>query len=185
METTELLAYSFFAVFTANAVLMRSAGLDSVDVGTRGTRNLLPLSLGTAFSALATSIIVGGILALTGPSTLLDATLTVLVSLFVSYAVDAVFHLLGDKKERKWLMFNSAVCGIVLLARASSTEFVKSLIYTALFSVSVAVTYAVIAHLREDMREHDIPHAFRGAPSFLILLGLCAMALLGFEGVSF
>ena len=187
MGTTELLAYVFFTMFTANAALVRSAGLDSVDAVTRGTKSVLPMSVGIAFSSAVTNVIVYAILKLSGSTTLLDATVTVLSALFVSYASDFVYRKLGgkDKSEHKWLMFNSATCGVVLLARAHTTVFLDSLICTVIFSVSVAVTYAVIAHIRTDMRERDIPRAFRGAPSFLLLLGLCAMALLGFEGVEF
>ena len=185
METNELLAAAFFAAFTANAVLLRSAGLDSIGTRTRGLRGFGPVALTVAVASLIVDAVVWAILSLPflTPSTLLDATLVVLVSMLLAYGSDIILKRYIGKKEWKWMIFNTAVCGIVLLARANSTELVGSLIYSALFSASVCGTYAIVAIIREDMCEHRVPHAFSGVPLLLLLLGLSAMALEGYAGV--
>lgn len=185
MGTNEILAALFFAVFTSNALLVHSAGIDSVDKYARERRALLITAALTAISSVLTYAAVYAVVRVIGKSsTLIDATLVVLSSLLISFAANAGLRALRGGAEWRHLMFNSAVCGIVLLARSRSREPVPGIIYTLIFTAAVMATAAVVGTMRADIANKRVPRAFRGAPILFLMLGLAAMALYGFAGVA-
>lgn len=193
---TEILGALFLAFFASNALLSRSAGLDSAERFSRGKSPFLPLAVVIVFSAFVSHLISFAVLNLmmpafgVSPSTLLDGTVIVFSTIASSAALEAA--------SNKWLPkladlfggnmftvgYNSAVAGIVLLSRAASTDFGKSIIYCAAFSAAVVIMYAALSAWRLDIKEYRLPRAFRGAPILFILLGLAAMVFGCYSGAA-
>lgn len=195
MNMNEVIGALFFAVFAANSVLIRSAGLDSAERFSRDKQYLLYYSAIITASALAADMIAFTLLLYVLPaigvnaSTLLDGVVIVLsvlvssvaIEAVIKYRLPAVLEKLGG--EVFSVGYNSAVAGIVLLCRAESTDFGKSIIYCVIFSASVVIVYYLISIWRLDIKEHRLTDAFRGAPVLFLLMGLAAMVFQGFVGM--
>lgn len=195
MIINEIIGALFLAIFAANSVLIRSAGLDSAERFTRDRRHFLYYAAVITVSALTADIIASVSLLYMLPaiginaSTLLDGVVIVFSVLFSSavltavirYKLPTVLKRLGG--EVFSIGYNSAVAGIVLLCRAATTDFGKSIIYCAVFSTSVVLTYCLISVWRHDLKEHRVSNAFRGAPILILLMGLAAMVLQGYVGI--
>lgn len=196
MSVNEILGALFLAFFTSNAVLTRSAGLDSTERFSREPTRIpvfaAAISLSSIVSHIISFVMIVYVLPLfgVGASTLADGVVVVMAVLASSTALDAVVNHWLPKFEKPFgqdifsIGYNSAVAGIVLLSRAASTNFGKSIIYCLSFSASVIFMYYIISVLRSDLKEHRIPETFRGAPILFILLGLAAMVLGGYAGAS-
>lgn len=190
----EIFGVLILAFLASNSVLIRSAGLDSAERLSRRARTMVLTSAVIVCTALLSHVISFVILTFLlplvgiGASTVTDGVIIVFSTLTVTVA--------EEQAVKRWLPqvrralgggmfdigYNSASVGIVLLSRAASTNFGKSLLYCLAFSASVVIMYFLIYFWRGSLKEHRLPRVMRGTPILLLLLGLAAMALEGYTG---
>lgn len=190
----ELFGILILAFFASNSVLIRSAGLDSAERLSRRSHTMVLTSAVIVCTALLSHIISFVILTFLlplvgiGASTVTDGVIIVFSTLTVTVAEEQALKRWLPQVRRAfggsmfYIGYNSASVGIVLLSRAASTNFGKSLLYCLAFSASVVIMYFLIYFWRDSLKEHRLPRVMRGAPILLLLLGLAAMALEGYTG---
>lgn len=197
ISANEILGILFLSFFSANSVLIRSAGLDSAERLSREPHRVpifaAVITVSSIISNAMAEAVLIYIIPIFGitPSTLLDGTVIVLCVIAAAAAGEQlVKRRIPDLPEKMpegeifTVGCNSAVAGIVLLCRAATTEFDKSIIYCAVISASVVLVYYAISLWRLDLRQHKLADAFRGAPILFIMLGLAAMVLEGYGGIT-
>ncbi len=192
----EIFGVLLLAFFAYNPVLIRAAGLDSAERMSRDARRVPVAGAVIVCSAFVSHILTFSVLTyflpLLGiaPTTATDGTVAVFATLGVTLAMEYA--------SKRWLPqvrdilggsiftfgYNSASVGIVLLSRTAGSNFGKSLVYCLAFSASVVIMYFLINFWRSHLKEHRLPKTMRGAPILFLLLGLVAMVLEGYAGVS-
>ncbi len=78
---------------------------------------------------------------------------------------------------------NCAVLGVALINVQKSYGFVESVVNG--FGTAVGFLFAIVlmAGIRENSENNDVPKSFQGAPIVLVSSGLMAMAFYGFGGL--
>ena len=114
---------------------------------------------------------------------LLIAALVQFVEMFVAKTVPSLYNALGIYLPL--ITTNCAVLGVTLLNIEKQFNFLESVWYA--FSAAIGFTIAIVlfAGVRERLENADIPKALKGFPIALITASLMAMAVLGFQGLSF
>ncbi len=196
MNTAIIAGVLLLVFFSESPLLLRSAGLDSAGRFSDSPRHVAAFSAVIASSAIISDLLSYVALSVllprlgAAPSTLLDGVVIVL-SVLLTAAVSEL--LIGSFLPKLKVIFgedlfsvayNSATAGIVLLCRAFADGLRENIIYCLLISAAVALSYYVLSCLREDLALYRIPKAFRGAPILLILLGLAALAFMGYVGAA-
>lgn len=78
---------------------------------------------------------------------------------------------------------NCAVLGLAVMAVRENYSFIETVVFAFGGGVGFSLALALMAGLREDMKEDLIPEAFRGPAIALITAGIMAMAFMGFAGI--
>ena len=110
---------------------------------------------------------------------LVIAALVQVVEMFLKKAMPALHKALGIYLPL--ITTNCAVLGVALTNVTNEYNFIQSV--TAGFGTAVGYTIAIVllAGIREQIEDNDIPAPFRGAP--IVLLSACLMAI-AFYGFS-
>lgn len=78
---------------------------------------------------------------------------------------------------------NCAVLGLAVMAVRENYSFIETVVFALGGGVGFSLALALMAGIREDMKEDLIPEAFRGPAIALITAGIMAMAFMGFAGI--
>ena len=80
---------------------------------------------------------------------------------------------------------NCAVLGVALLSVQNEYNVLESVINGIGASVGFLIAIVLMAGIRENLENNNIPEALKGTPIVLITAGLMAIAFCGFGGVGF
>ncbi|MEI3116440.1 MAG: Rnf-Nqr domain containing protein [Merdibacter sp.] len=78
---------------------------------------------------------------------------------------------------------NCAVLGVVLLILQYSFGFVQSVVYGVFGGLGFMLAICLFASVREKLEFADYPEKLRGLPDSPRVLGLLALAFMGFSGM--
>ena len=78
---------------------------------------------------------------------------------------------------------NCAVLGVAIIAVQKDFDLLTTVIYSVSIAVGFAVALVLFAGIRERLEVEDVPQGMRGVPIALITAGLLAMAFMGFANV--
>ncbi|MBQ5710948.1 MAG: electron transport complex subunit RsxA [Alistipes sp.] len=78
---------------------------------------------------------------------------------------------------------NCAVLGVAIIAVQKDFDLLTTVIYSVSIAVGFAVALVLFAGIRERLETEDVPAGMRGVPIALITAGLLAMAFMGFANV--
>lgn len=78
---------------------------------------------------------------------------------------------------------NCAVLGVAIIAVQKDFDLLTTVIYSVSIAVGFAVALVLFAGIRERLETEDVPEGMRGVPIALITAGLLAMAFMGFANV--
>jgi len=109
------------------------------------------------------------------------ATLVQFVEMVLKKYVPALHRALGIFLPL--ITTNCAVLGLAVMAVRESYTFIETVVFAFGGGVGFSLALVPMAGLREDMKESEMPEAFRGAGIALITAGIMAMAFMGFAGI--
>jgi electron transport complex protein RnfA len=75
------------------------------------------------------------------------------------------------------------VLGVAIIAVQKDFDLLTTVIYSVSIAVGFAVALVLFAGIRERLETEDVPAGMRGVPIALITAGLLAMAFMGFANV--
>ena len=78
---------------------------------------------------------------------------------------------------------NCAVLGVAIIAVQKDFDLLTTVIYSVSIAVGFAVALVLFAGIRERLETEDVPAGMRGVPIALITAGLLAMAFMDFANV--
>jgi electron transport complex protein RnfA len=113
---------------------------------------------------------------------LVIAAVVQFIEMFVRKASPALYQALGIYLPL--ITTNCAVLGIALLNVRQAHGFFWSLVYAFGSALGFTLVLLIFAGLRERIALSRVPGAFAGAPIAFIVIGLLALAFMGFSGLS-
>jgi electron transport complex protein RnfA len=78
---------------------------------------------------------------------------------------------------------NCAVLGVAIIAVQKDFDLITTVVYSVSIAVGFAIALVLFAGIRERLEVEDVPQGMRGVPIALITAGLLAMAFMGFANV--
>jgi electron transport complex protein RnfA len=78
---------------------------------------------------------------------------------------------------------NCAVLGVAIIAVQKDFDLITTVVYSVSIAVGFAIALILFAGIRERLEVEDVPQGMRGVPIALITAGLLAMAFMGFANV--
>lgn len=78
---------------------------------------------------------------------------------------------------------NCAILGVAVLNIDSERSFLSTVVYSVSAAVGFALALLLFAGIRERLETADIPEAFQGAASALVVAGILSLAFMGFAGL--
>jgi electron transport complex protein RnfA len=78
---------------------------------------------------------------------------------------------------------NCAVLGVAIIAVQKDFDLITTVLYSVSIAVGFAIALILFAGIRERLEVEDVPQGMRGVPIALITAGLLAMAFMGFANV--
>lgn len=108
------------------------------------------------------------------------ATLVQFVEMVLKKHIPALHRALGIYLPL--ITTNCAVLGLAVMAVRESYTFIETVVFALGGGIGFSLALLLMAGIREDLRETDMPEAFRGAGIALITAGIMAMAFMGFAG---
>ncbi len=112
---------------------------------------------------------------------LVIASLVQLVEMFLEKYVPELYETLGIYLPL--ITTNCAVLGLALFMVLREYNFLKSAIFGFGAGVGFTLALVIMAGIRGELNEEDIPKPFRGTGITLLIAGLLALAFMGFSGL--
>ena len=112
---------------------------------------------------------------------LVIASLVQLVEMFLEKYVPELYETLGIYLPL--ITTNCAVLGLALFMVLREYNFLKSAIFGFGAGVGFTLALVIMAGIRGELNEEDIPKPFRGTGITLLVAGLLALAFMGFSGL--
>jgi Na+-translocating ferredoxin:NAD+ oxidoreductase subunit A len=81
-----------------------------------------------------------------------------------------------------YVSVSSLVMGVPLIMERNQFDLVESILLALSAALAYGVGMLIVAGIRYQLQFASVPKAMRGTPILLIILGLLAMAFLGFSG---
>jgi H+/Na+-translocating ferredoxin:NAD+ oxidoreductase subunit A len=78
---------------------------------------------------------------------------------------------------------NAAVLGIAMMTDTRMPNFIDAFLFSAGISLAFGFLLLAFDAMLERLRDADVPVAFRDAPLALVVLGIMALAFMGFSGL--
>lgn len=78
---------------------------------------------------------------------------------------------------------NCAILGLALLVVQNQFTLLSSVVFALGGGAGYTLAMVIMAGLREEFRQREIPHAFRGTGIALVTAGIIALAFMGFNGM--
>ncbi len=109
------------------------------------------------------------------------ASLVQLVELFLKKAIPALYRTLGIFLPL--ITSNCAILFLVLMLALEEYGFLESVFFSLGAGVGFTIAIVLMAGIREQLEQADIPRAFRGAAVTMAIAGIMALAFSGFAGL--
>ena len=113
---------------------------------------------------------------------LIIASLVQFVEMVLKKTMPSLYNALGIYLPL--ITTNCAVLGVTLLNVQNEYNFILSVLYGAFAALGFTLAIILMAGIRENLNENNVPKSFRGFPIALITAGLMAIAFMGFSGFS-
>ena len=113
---------------------------------------------------------------------LVIAALVQIVEMFLKKTSPAVYKALGIFLPL--ITTNCAVLGVALTNVQNGYTFGQSVLSGFGTALGYTIAIVLLASIRENIREEDLPEPLRGAPIVLISAALMSIAFMGFAGLS-
>jgi len=78
---------------------------------------------------------------------------------------------------------NCAILGVAIDTIEKGYNFLGMLVYAIFGAIGFAIALLLFAGIRERLETSDVPEAFKGAASSLIVAGILSLAFMGFSGL--
>jgi electron transport complex protein RnfA len=78
---------------------------------------------------------------------------------------------------------NCAILGVAVLNVREGRGFLPMLVYSFAAAIGFGLALLLFAGIRERLETSDIPEAFRGAASALVVAGILSLSFMGFTGL--
>jgi electron transport complex protein RnfA len=112
---------------------------------------------------------------------LVIASLVQLVEMFLKKYLPELYETLGIYLPL--ITTNCAVLGLALFMVLREYNFLESAIFGFGAGVGFTLALVIMAGIRGELNEEDIPKPFRGTAITLLVAGLLALAFMGFSGL--
>ena len=112
---------------------------------------------------------------------LVIATLVQLVEMFLQKVSPALYSALGIYLPL--ITTNCAVLGVALLNVENGYNLLDSLVFGVTAAIGFTLAIVLLAGVREQIEQSEIPEFLKGFPITLLSAGLIAIAFLGFSGL--
>jgi electron transport complex protein RnfA len=112
---------------------------------------------------------------------LVIASLVQLVEMFIRKVSPNLYRALGIYLPL--ITTNCAILGVTLFMVLKKYNFLESVVFALGGGIGFSLALLIMAGIREEIDEADIPKAFKGAGITLIIAGLLALSFMGFSGL--
>ena len=112
---------------------------------------------------------------------LIIAALVQIVEMFMHKAMPSLYNALGIYLPL--ITTNCAVLGVAITNAQNSYNFVESVVNGFATAVGYLIAIVLLAGIREQIADNDIPHSFQGAPIVIVTAAIMSIAFFGFSGL--
>ena len=112
---------------------------------------------------------------------LIIAALVQIVEMFMHKAMPSLYNALGIYLPL--ITTNCAVLGVAITNAQNSYNFVESVVNGFATAVGYLIAIVLLAGIREQIKDNDIPHSFQGAPIVIVTAAIMSIAFFGFSGL--
>ncbi len=112
---------------------------------------------------------------------LIIAALVQIVEMFMHKAMPSLYNALGIYLPL--ITTNCAVLGVAITNAQNSYTFVESVVNGFATAVGYLIAIVLLAGIREQIADNDIPHSFQGAPIVIVTAAIMSIAFFGFSGL--
>ena len=112
---------------------------------------------------------------------LIIAALVQIVEMFMHKCMPALYNALGIYLPL--ITTTCAVLGVAITNAQNSYNFVESVVNGFATAVGYLIAIVLLAGIREQIADNDIPHSFQGAPIVIVTAAIMSIAFFGFSGL--
>ena len=112
---------------------------------------------------------------------LIIAALVQIVEMFMHKCMPALYNALGIYLPL--ITTNCAVLGVAITNAQNSYNFVEAVVNGFATAVGYLIAIVLLAGIREQIADNDIPHSFQGAPIVIVTAAIMSIAFFGFSGL--
>ncbi|MBQ1424170.1 MAG: RnfABCDGE type electron transport complex subunit A [Lachnospiraceae bacterium] len=112
---------------------------------------------------------------------LIIAALVQIVEMFMHKAMPALYNALGIYLPL--ITTNCAVLGVAITNAQNGYNFAESVVNGFATAVGYLIAIVLLAGIREQIADNDIPHSFQGAPIVIVTAAIMSIAFFGFSGL--
>ena len=112
---------------------------------------------------------------------LIIAALVQIVEMFMHKCMPALYNALGIYLPL--ITTNCAVLGVAITNAQNSYNFAESVVNGFATAVGYLIAIVLLAGIREQIVDNDIPHSFQCAPIVIVTAAIMSIAFFGFSGL--
>ncbi|MBQ9420946.1 MAG: RnfABCDGE type electron transport complex subunit A [Lachnospiraceae bacterium] len=112
---------------------------------------------------------------------LIIAALVQIVEMFMHKAMPSLYNALGIYLPL--ITTNCAVLGVAITNAQNGYTFAESVVNGFATAVGYLIAIVLLAGIREQIADNDIPHSFQGAPIVIVTAAIMSIAFFGFSGL--
>ncbi len=112
---------------------------------------------------------------------LVIATLVQFTEMVIQKTSPALYEALGIYLPL--ITTNCAILGVAVMNVDAKRTFLSTLVYSVGASVGFGLALLIFAGIRERLETSQMPNAFRGVASALVVAGILSLAFMGFAGL--
>ena len=112
---------------------------------------------------------------------LVIAALVQFVEMFLKKKIPALYESLGVYLPL--ITTNCAVLGVALNAVTFEYDVLETVVYGLAIAIGFFIAIVIMAGIREKIEFNDIPKAFKGTATVLLIAALMSIAFMGFSGM--
>ncbi|MBR2532410.1 MAG: RnfABCDGE type electron transport complex subunit A [Lachnospiraceae bacterium] len=112
---------------------------------------------------------------------LIIAALVQIVEMFMHKCMPALYNALGIYLPL--ITTNCAVLGVAITNAQNGYNFAESVVNGFATAVGYLIAIVLLAGIREQIVDNDIPHSFQGAPIVIVTAAIMSIAFFGFSGL--
>ncbi len=112
---------------------------------------------------------------------LIIAALVQIVEMFMHKCMPSLYNALGIYLPL--ITTNCAVLGVAITNAQNTYTFAESVVNGFATAVGYLIAIVLLAGIREQIADNDIPHSFQGAPIVIVTAAIMSIAFFGFSGL--